>query len=84
MELANHFTAVTNQSPPLSLIDIPKVANEGLTRLITEKQVEQRLKKIKKPHSRVDGDIPRDVVGPAARALSVSLTLIYNLSLIHI
>ena len=40
--------------------------------------VEARLKKIKKPLSRVDGDLPRQIASGAAKTLSKPLTVIYN------
>ena len=51
-ELATHFTAVTNENESLSLIDIPKVAEEGYVRHLDPREVARRLKKMKKPASR--------------------------------
>ena len=79
-ELATHFTAVTNENESLSLIDIPKVAEEGYVRHLDPREVARRLKKMKKPASRVDGDLPREIVSRAAEALSIPLTFIYNQS----
>ena len=38
-DLAVHFTEVTNQNEALSLIDIPKVAEEGCVRLLDSREV---------------------------------------------
>ena len=65
-----------NQSIPL--VEIPQSnVGPGLVRLLDAKQVEAHLKKFKKPSSRVDGDIPREVVSEEADALAVPLVEIY-------
>ena len=56
-ELASHFSSITNKKSPLSQGDIPVSAVVGgLVRLVTHEQVSQRLKRIRKPNSRVNGD----------------------------
>ena len=71
-ELADHFTSVTNQSIPLTKTPQSN-SGPGLVRLLDAKQVLARLKKFKKPASRVDGDIPQGVVTRAVEALAVPL-----------
>ena len=65
MGLATHFISVTNMSEPLITIPVSETG-QGLVRLLNAPQVATRLKKIKKPFSRVDGDIPKGVVTAAA------------------
>ena len=78
-DLADHFTSITNLADRLELGQIPRSRNgDGLVRLLEEKQVAGRLKKFKKPQSRVDGDLPRAIVNQSAEALARPLTLIYN------
>ena len=74
--LAAHFTEITNQSEPLTRV--PRCDKQGRVRYLSEPEVAGRLKKFKKPNSRVDGDLPKQVVGAAATALSCPLTAIYN------
>ena len=76
-DLADHFTSVTNQSIPLTEIPQSNIG-PGLVRLLDAKQVSARLKKFKKPFSRVDGDIPRGVVTEADDALAVPMVETYN------
>ena len=56
---------------------------QGYVRLLEIKQVAGRLKRFKKPNSRVEGDLPKQVVGQAASALAVPLTMIYNHSFVN-
>ena len=78
-ELAEHFTSITNLASPLQGNEIPRSKNgDGLVRLVEEKQVAARLKKIKKPNSRVNGDLPRVIVNQAALAPAKPLTVIFN------
>ena len=76
-ELADHFTSVTNQSVPLTTIP-QSDTGPGLVRLLDAKQVSARLKKFKKPASRVNGDIPRGVVTQAAEALAIPLVALWE------
>ena len=56
-ELSEHFTAVTNLGSPLVLGEIPRSDNgPGFVRLLENSEVAGRLKKFKKPNSRVEGD----------------------------
>ena len=57
-ELAGHFTEITNNSDPLAIIDIPQVEKAGNTRYLDDREVAGRLRKMKKPASRIDGDLP--------------------------
>ena len=47
---------------------------------LTDRNVAGRLRRFKKPASRVDGDLPKQIVTQAASSLSVPLALIYNQS----
>ena len=60
-ELASHFSTITNKKDPLNTTDIPvSKTGKGLVRLVTEDQIANPLKKIRKPNSRVNGDIPKN------------------------
>ena len=79
--LADHFLTVTNQARPLEEGEIPRSeSGEGNIRLLDRREVSQRLKKFKKPNSRVDGDLPKNIVNIAHQSLAIPLTLIYNTS----
>ena len=83
-DLASHFTAVTNITPALEPGAVPgSSTGEGFVRLHEAKQVAGRLKRFKKPNSRVDGDLPKGIVNSANEALAVPLTLIYNHSFLN-
>ena len=51
---------------------------KGLVRLLEVGQVVARLRKCRKPNSRVEGDLPRHIANQTLAALAVPLTLIYN------
>ena len=50
-ELANHFDSVTNENPALLDSEILEANEAGLPRFLSVKQVEKRLKKMKKKQS---------------------------------
>ena len=81
-DLGEHFAKITNLSPPLSERDIPLTENYGLIPQLDVKKVENFIKKFKKCASRVNGDIPRDLVNPCASSLAKALTPIYNACLL--
>ena len=56
---------------------------QGYVKLLEEQQVAKRLKKVRNPNSRVEGDLPRNIVNQAAEALAVPLTMIYNYSFVN-
>ena len=75
--LARHFVQITNQSRPLSRNDIPK-SHPGLIPQLDTADVEKFIKGFRICKSRVNGDIPRELVGPSAGPLAKVLTKIYN------
>ena len=83
-DLADHFSEITNLHGPLLEGDIPRSKKqENLTRLVTKEQVAARLKKMKIPQSRVEGDIPRHLIKPLVKKLALPLTEIFNNSFIN-
>ena len=83
-DLANHFSQITNEGRPLIKEDIPRSSKgPGLIPQMQTSQVEKLLKGYKKCNSRVDGDIPRDLVNPCSKKLAEALTLIYNASFLN-
>ena len=78
-DLALHFSKITNASKSLSDSDIPSSNNgSGMIPQLQEDFVEKLLVGYKKCSSRVEGDIPKDLVNPNAKKLAEALTLIYN------
>ena len=83
-ELAHHFAEITNMSGPLTESDIPKsLSGNGLVPHLDVKITESLIRKAKKSNSRVNGDIPRDLVNPCAKSLAVALTPIFNACLLN-
>ena len=77
--LAAHFVRITNQSNPLSPTDIPtSLTGAGLIPQLDLKGVTKFIRQFKKCTSRVNGDIPRELVNPCAEDLARALTPIYN------
>ena len=77
--LADHFAKITNMNKQLEEKDIPKLnTGPGLIPQLDMKSVEDFIKKFKKCASRVNGDIPRELVNPCAPYLAKALTPIYN------
>ena len=78
-ELAVHFSTITNIGKPLTEGDIPRSNNgSGMIPQMEEDQIEKMLRAYKKTNSRVEGDIPKDLVNPNAKKLAEVLTPIYN------
>ena len=70
-ELADHFVSILTKKSSLKPSDYPEsTREENFTRLVTESQVENKIKSFKIPNSRVEGDIPKAVVKLTAKALS--------------
>ena len=64
--------------------DIPvSKAEAGLVRLVTAEQISKRLKKIEKPKSRVNSDLPKNLVQLHYRELSAPLAEIFNSSFLN-
>ena len=65
--LANHFSAISQSFPPLDVDNLPVTVRHSIIegRLSTSKPILEeheaftKLRNIKKPHSSVEGDIPR-------------------------
>ena len=83
--MAVHFSSVTNASAALQEGDIPRTLSDGpnLTRLVTDEQVELRLRGFKIPNSRVSGDIPKHLIKPLAKELSKPLAAIFNVCFVN-
>ena len=83
-QLAKHFSSVTNQANKLKAGDIPNsLVNDGLIPQMDASRIEKLLKSFKKCNSRVQGDIPRDLVNPCAKKLAEALTQIFNASFLN-
>ena len=76
-ELADFFSAISQEFKPLEEEDIPTTYDREIIPLTTQ-QVEARLKEVKIPTSMVPGDIPSDLVKPLAGVLAEPLTHIFN------
>ena len=76
--LANFFNAISNQYQPLSPTDIPSTFRRDLPD-ITPAQVEEKLKKAKKPSSMVPGDVPSAIYSMYPASLSPIIAHIFNL-----
>ena len=82
--LAKHFISVTNQATRLVDSDLPEsLVGNGLIPQMDIARVEKILKSYKKCNSRVQGDIPRDLVNPCSKKLAEALTKIYNASFLN-
>ena len=70
-------------SPPLKHEDIPKsnIGNSLIPQMCTT-QVEKLLVSYKKCNSRVEGDIPKELINTNAKKLAQALTPIYNACLL--
>ena len=83
-KLALHFSQTTNLASALEESQIPKsLKGAGLIPQLESKNVQKTLETFKICNSRVDGDIPRDLVKPCATKLAEALTPIYNASLLN-
>ena len=75
---------ITNEGTPLTREDIPRsTKGPGLIPQMLPSQIEKLLKGYKKCNSRVQGDIPRELVNPCAKKLAEALTQIYNASFLN-
>ena len=75
-ELADFFSAISADFSPLDRSILPISCQEFVN--IKPYQIEQRLRKCKKPKSMVDGDIFPDLISPIAGELSHPLANIFN------
>ena len=81
--LAVHFGKITNKATALDMANLPQsLVGQGLIPQLDTKNVKETLESFKKCNSRVDGDIPRELVTPCSVKLSEALTLIYNACLL--
>ena len=82
--LAVHFGKVTNMASPLNMSELPpSLAGPDLIPQLDCNNIQKMIEGFKKCSSRVDGDIPRELVGPCAKKLAEALTLIYNACLLN-
>ena len=75
--LANHFNAISAEFDGLEQDQIPQ-AEPGWLPYLSNTDVVNRLRKFRKPKSKVKGDIFPALINRVAPALSVPLTHIYN------
>ena len=76
-KLADHFNGISNEFDGLDPSKVPKTFSEPV-KILTEAEVEARLRRFRKPKSMVAHDIFPSLVSPAAAALSRPLTHIFN------
>ena len=77
-KVADHFSAINAELPGGGVEAYRNADFHGGIPPLTEEQVEKRLMEIKKPKSRVEGDLFPELVNRAAKWLSIPLTNIYN------
>ena len=77
-ELAVFYTQIAEDHQPLTDQDIPKTYDREQIIALTDSQVAERLKSIKKPRSYVSIDLPPGVVNQTADALAPILAYIIN------
>ena len=83
-KLATHFWKITNLATALEPSQIPKsLVGAGLIPQLDSKNVKKTLETFKKCNSRVDGDIPRDLVKPCTAKLAEAQNPIYNACLLN-
>ena len=82
--MAQHFSLISQEYSPLQMTNLPSflqsylMNNESPPPVITEKEVYMRLRKAKKPNSKVPGDLPPKIVKKFPELLVEPLTVIYN------
>ena len=76
-KLSEHFITVSREFSGLSHGDVPAAASKEVA-VLTEQQVEKRLKDFRKPKTMVVGDIFPSLVNEMAGELAKPLTHIYN------
>ena len=76
-EVAEYFNRISREFEPLQPSEIPFTYPREIPRLTTA-QVEDMIKKAKKPRSRVEIDIFPSLLNEAARSISVLLADIFN------
>ena len=77
IELAGYFNRISNEFDPLMDSEIPKTFDRELPNL-KRYQVAMRLKKIKKPRSKIRGDIFPSLITEFCDIIAEPLTEIYN------
>ena len=75
--LAAHFNKILSEFTPLRAENIPSTFSKPI-RDLTLEEVSTKLKKLKKPHSTVPGDIPPSLVTKFYRQIAIPLTSIFN------
>ena len=76
-KIADYFNAISSEFSPLKPGQIP-FTYHGQLDYLNEDQVEEMVRKAKKPKSVVRGDLPPALVNRAAHFLKVPVTAIYN------
>ena len=83
-KLASHFLSITNTTPRLSQDNIPTSnTGSGMIPQLDKSITEKLLRSYKKTNSRVQGDIPRDLVNPCTSKLAEALKKVYNASFLN-
>ena len=77
-KIADHFNKISSEFNGLSEGDIPNTASDLDLSLLSCEQVAKRLRDMKKPKSKVKGDIFPCLINRASAMLATPLTAIYN------
>ena len=77
-ELTEYYNCISFKYSRLNMEEVPSTFKSVMP-LLTEDQVEERIKKAKKPSSVVPGDLPPTLLSKFARKLAVPVTRIFNL-----
>ena len=78
LQLLEYFTQISNEFSPLKAHDIPKTFNRKLP-VLKSYQVAERIRRIRKPRSRIEGDIFPSLMTEFADVVALPLTDIYNM-----
>ena len=84
--MADHFSAISNTVEPLDSgqfhpvlrLAVEEGRNSSAKPILTQQQVYQMLKKVKKPKSSVEGDVPRKIISEFSYEYAKPATMIYN------
>ena len=81
--IAEHFAAISQEFPPLSISDLPtrvqtKLQSAGIPPLVTEYETYRQIRVAKKPKSGVPSDLPRAITKEFAAELALPVSRIVN------
>ena len=76
-DLADHFGAITEGSPPIDIEMIPNTFSGGAVTISVE-EIEKRLKTSKKPKGIVPGDLPPKVLSRTEGELAAPLKIVFD------